>query len=183
MNIKKFMSKTAIVAVSIGLAAVSAHAGPPRDSGRDVIAEAEAFCETFVADMADADQVILANACQLLSDTDGEQVESTGKNACKPGPDLADNGIVSYLNRNCEKNEDAQLKKAGSIVLSMNDVAFKDKFAQTFTAAETACLYVSKATDLIALGKLSYRVDADLVGDAEGIADDLGYDCDVDFDF
>ena len=181
MNIKKFMSKTAIVAVSIGLAAVSAHAGPPRDSGRDVIGEAEAFCGGFVADTTDADQVILANACQLLSDTDGEQVASGGKNGCKRGADEFDNGIVSYLNRNCEKNEDAQLKKAGSIVLSMSDVAFKDKLAQTFTAAETACLYASKATDLLALGKLAYRVDADLVGDAEGIAADLGYDCDVDF--
>ena len=43
MNIKKFMSKTAIVAVSIGLAAASAHAGPPRDSGQDVIGLAEGF--------------------------------------------------------------------------------------------------------------------------------------------
>ena len=182
MNIKKFMSKTAIVAVSIGLAAASAHAGPPRDSGRDVIGEAEAFCEGFVADLTDADQAILADACQLLSDTDGKQVASTGKNACKPGDDLADNGVVNYQNRNCEKNEDAQLKKAGSIVLSMRDVVYKDKFAQRFTAAETACMYASKATDLLAVEKLAYRVnDADLVGDAEGIADDLGYDCDVYF--
>jgi len=181
VNIKKLMNKTAIVAVSISLAAVSAYAGPPRDSGRDVIGEAASICLSLTVDSTDHDQLILGAACQLFSDTDGFQEESSGKNACKPGDESIDNKVVVYKLRNCEKNEGAQLKKAGSIVLSMSDVIYKNKFAETSTAAETACLYASKATDLFAVGKLAYQTtaaDADLVGDAEGIANELGYYCD-----
>jgi hypothetical protein len=182
MNIKKFMSKTAIVAVSIGLAAVSAHAAkpsdPPKDSGRLVIAEATEICVVHHSTLGPAlgdyptDGEIRGAACDLLFKTDGTR----GGDRC--AADSIGNGYVEYALRNCDKNEAAQQRKAASVVLSMDDVVVRGK-DQKMTAAMYACDYASKADFLEDVSKLTYLekdgVFADLAGDADSIAAALGY--------
>ena len=84
--------------------------------------------------------------------------------------------LLTYTGRNCVKNEDAQLRKASSVVLSMDDVIARNKAQQALTAADYACKYASKATALVAVGKLDQK-DSDLIADAENIADALLYPC------
>ena len=184
MNINKLMSKATIVVATIGLVAVSAHAGPPKDSGRNVIGEAQNLCkfsdDAFVPapDLGKVkDEDIFAFACGLLWKTDGAQVE--GKNCAKDASDS--NGYVTYTDRNCIKNEAAQERKASSVVLSMDDVIERNKAQQVLTAADYACMYASKAIALVAVGKLDMQ-DADLIDDAESIADALGYPCEWNLD-
>ena len=173
---KKLMSKATIFVASIGLVAVSAHAGPPRDSGRDVITEAGDLCAAPPAfdSGSGSDEEIFSLACDLVFKTNGAQVE--GK-AC--AEDYSDtNGFVTYTGRNCVKNEDAQLRKASSVVLSMDSVIERDKTQQVYTAAKYACEYASKAAALAAPGvdKLDLQ-GTTLIGDARDIADALGYPC------
>ena len=173
MNINKLMSKATIIVATIGLVAVSAHAGPPRDSGRDVIGEAQGLC-TFpgASDLGSgSDQEIFDSACGLLWKSDGELIEAKGCTA-----DASTNGYISYTGRNCSKNEASQERKAASVVLSMDDVIARDKTQQVLTAADYACQYASKATALVAVGKLDQQ-DEDLIADAEDIAAALGYPC------
>lgn len=176
MNIKNVMSKAAIVAVSIGLAAVSAHAGPPRDSGKDVIDIAtNEICAKLGAPVTD-DEQIRADACDLLFKSDGYLDLD---NKCKADPDRIDagNGFAVYSGRNCEKNESGLERKASSVVISMHDLIEKGKSEQSLTAAGYACVYSSNADYQESVGKLAFLQGVDLVADAEGIANDLGYDC------
>lgn len=180
MNIKKLMSKTALVAVSIGLAAVSAHAGPPRDSGTDVIGEAQASCG-FASGYAlsaglgsGSDEEIRAAGCDLLWKTDGALDTTT--RGCTSDRGITGNGFVTYSERNCEKNESAQERQASSIVTSMDDVINKGKAAQTLAAAKAACEYAAKADYLESVGKLDLGGN-DLISDADAIAAALGWDC------
>ena len=187
MNIKKLMSKTALVAVSIGLAAVSAHAGPPRDSGRPVIYEAQTSCgfgSTYTESMGlgtKTDQEIRAFACDLLYKTDGD-LDIDNQAGCKADGDnpTDGNGYVTYSLRNCAKNEAGLERKAASVVLSMNDVIDRNK-DQKETAAYYACFYASNSEALDLVGKLEFADGTNLWMDAESIADALGYDC-ADFD-
>lgn len=172
MNIKNVMSKAAIVAVSIGLAAVSAHAGPPRDSGKDVISIAQGICASPLS-VSTSDEQIRADACELLFKSDG--FLELG-NKCTTDRDNTTNGFVTYSGRNCEKNESAQERKAASVVISMHDLIEKGKVAQSLTAATAACEYADKAEYLEAVGKLDLG-GFDLIGDADSIAAALGYDC------
>jgi len=178
MMTNKLMSKATIVVAAIGLVAVSAHAGPPKDSGRDVIGEAQSLCEfpdVFVpaSDLGGgSDQEIFAFACGLLWKTNGAQVE--GKACAGDASDT--HGYVTYTGRNCVKNEAAQERKAASVVLSMDDVIERNKAQQVLTAADYACSYASKAIALVAVGKLDQQ-DNDLIADAEDIAEALGYEC------
>ena len=172
MNIKKFMNKAAIVAVSIGLVSVSAHAGPPRDSGRDVIGEAQTLCGAYVPGSG-SDSEIFGLACAVLWKTNGAQVDG---NKCDAGGDT--NYFVTYTDRNCVKNEAALERQASSVILSMDDVIARDKSQQVLSAANSACSYASKATDLEAVGKLDL-MGHDLIADAESIADALGYPCET----
>ena len=145
MTIKNVMSKAAIVAVSIGLAAASAYAGPPRDSGRDVIGDANDICGSLLAP-TDADEQIRADACDLLYKSDGDLDTST--KGCSEDPDnpgITGNGFAFYSERNCAKNEAAQERKAASVVLSMDDVIERSKYSQSYTAAKYACEYAAKA--------------------------------------
>ena len=174
MNIKNVMSKAAIVAVSIGLAAASAHAGPPRDSGKDVIGIATAICASPLS-VSTPDEQIRADACELLFKTDG-WLDIGGK--CKTDRVNETNGFAVYSGRNCEKNESGLERKASSVVISMNDLIEKGKVAQSLTAAGYACVYASNAEYQESVGKLEFLQGADLIADAEGIASDLGYyDC------
>ena len=179
MNINKLMSKATFVVATIGLVAVSAHAGgPPRDSGRDVIGEAQELCEfsSGIVPAADlgggTDEEIFAFACGLLWKTNGARIEGKG---CT-GDASGGNGYVTYSGRNCVKNEAAQERKASSVVLSMDDVIERHKAQQALTAADYACMYASKAIALVAVGKLDQQ-DNDLIADAEDIAEALGYEC------
>ena len=167
MNINKLMNKAAIVAVSLGLAAASAHAGPPRDSGRDVIGEAQAACEAGIKTTDGTIVEIFGSACDLLWKTNGAQVNPDG-NKCKVG-DVDTNGYVEYTGRNCYKNEAALERQAGSVILSTLDIA-KGKQQQRATAAKSACTYAGKAEFLEDVGKLNLN-GHDLIGDAEKIAD------------
>jgi len=180
MNIKKFMSKTAIVAVSVGLAAVSAHAAkpnnPPKDSGRPVIEEAQGKCgisPEYQVGPALGDYPtnpeIRAAACDLLFKTDGDRIEGKGCSA-----DSTTNEYVTYSLRNCEKNEAALQRKAASVVLSMDDIIERGKLEQTLAAAIAACEYASKADFLSDVGKLTYLSD-DLARDADSIVVALEY--------
>ena len=177
MNIKKFICKATIVAVSIGLAAVSAHAGPPRDSGRNVIGEAQILCAfplvvPLASDVGEgSDKEIFALACAVLWKTNGEQIGD--HKACEAGGDT--NDFVTYTGRNCVKNEAALERKAASVVLSMDDVIARNKSQKALTAADYACEYASKATFLDAVHKLVGGNE--LIGNAESIANALGYPC------
>ena len=185
MNIKNVMSKAAIVAVSIGLAAVSAHAGPPRESGRDVIGEAGVICgfgSTYAESWglgSKTPEEIRAFACDLLFKTDGELDTTT--RGCKADGDFPTdgNGYVTYSLRNCAKNEAGLERKAASVVLSMDDVVEKGK-DQEETAAYYACVYASNADSLELAGKLEFTETdpvTDLIADAESIVEALAYDC------
>lgn len=176
---KKLMSKATIVVATIGLVAVSAHAGPPRDSGKTVIELATAICAGLETP-TDADEQIRADACDLLMKSDGDLDLTSSK--CKVDPDYPDeatgNGYATYSLRNCAKNEASQHRKAASVVLSMDDVVVRHKAQQAYTAAKYACEYASKATALEAVGKLDmHGADPDLIEDAEAIADALEYPC------
>ena len=89
MTIKNVMSKAAIVAVSIGLAAASAYAGPPRDNpGREVIPEAIESCimsgdynKGYDLSAYPYAPEIRAFACSLLFKSDGKL--DTDSNKCK----------------------------------------------------------------------------------------------------
>ena len=181
MTIKNVMSKAAIVAVSIGLAAASAYAGPPRDSGRPVIPQAITSCDVdYNADnvLGTSDEEIRAFACSLLFKSDGAL--DAGVDKCKADPDYPNdvdgNGYVTYKSNNCAKNEAAQQRKAASVVLSMDDV-IKGKVGQSLTAAGYACDYAAKAEFLADVGKLEYAAGTDLMADAESIAAAIGYNC------
>jgi hypothetical protein len=183
MITNKLIGKAAIVAVTVGLVAVSAHAGPPRDSGRPVIDVAQGLC-AYQADYVPpaslgdgtgseiSDQEIFDFACGLLWKTNGTLIESRGCTADA----VNSKNYVTYTGRNCDKNEAAQERKAASVVLSMADVIDRNKAQQVLTAADYACTYASKAFELVAVGKLDQQ-DEDLIDDAEAIADALGYGC------
>ena len=193
MKIKKFMGKAIVVlAVSIGLGAVPAHA-TPRDGEkgkRDVIVDAKQICElpppdlflsrpVFSNNTNDAD--VQAFACLVLWKTDGMLEVDRMPCADKLGRGTSDNGVVIYSRRNCDKNEEALLRKMSSVVLSLNDV-MRGKDHQRETAANYACSYATKVSALIAVGvgKLRYavpEVGEDLVADAEAIASALGFPC------
>jgi len=174
MNINKLMSKATIVVATFGLVAVSAHAGPPRDSGRTVIKDAQALCAYPVgyvpADVLEAepsDQEIFDFACGLLWKTNGALIEGKG---CAGDVSDTSNGFVTYTGRNCVKNEAGQERKAASVVLSMDGVIERNKAQQV------------KAIALVAVEKLD-QGDNDLVSDAaEDIADALGYPCEWNLD-
>ena len=185
MTIKNVMSKAAIVAVSIGLAAASAYAGPPRDSGRDVIGEASFSCgigSSYAPSTglgSGSAEEIRALACDLLFNSDGAL--DVGENKCKADPDWPDvdgNGAVTYKGRNCAKNEQAQQRKAASVVLSMDDF-IKGKGEQKMTAAGYACEYADKGEFLESVEKLEFAAGYDLVTDAKDIAAALEVDCDL----
>ena len=175
MIMNKLMSKATLVVATIGLVAVSAHAGPRGDEDRgqrDVIGDAQALCKTPFSDPKDIDEEIFNLACKVLHMTNGEQIQ--GKACVADASDT--NGYVTYTGRNCDKNEVALERKVSSVVLSMDDVIARDKTRQVLTAAEYACEYASKATFLEDVEKLDLH-DNDLIGDAESIAKDLGYPC------
>jgi len=120
----------------------------------------------------DPDLGNLLNVCQLVADTNGEQITP---GACKNDLDNGDNDIVDYLLRNCDRNETALLRKASSAVLSLSDYLIKSKEKQQATAGAYLCSYAGKYAELEGAGKLSS--ESDLGMDAEGIADDIGAPC------
>jgi hypothetical protein len=168
-QMKRFVGGWPIVlGLSFVLGAAAAQAaGPREDTGkRDVIADAAPICA------ASGDANVQA-ACQLLDATNGAQDTTTA--GCTKSFDGTDNGIVDYLLRNCDKNEEALLRSAASAVLSLDDFA-NGKLQQDETAAGYLCRYADKFMLLQATGKLI--ATRNLADDALDIViDDLGLTC------
>lgn len=177
----------AVLGVMFALGAVPADAVPPRggETGqRDVIVEAEGICgfplyppfaalplppvdPTSPQDIADYQTAVQAYACTLLWYTDGDQDGSDG--VCPAEYD--GNGILTYKLRNCDKNEDAQRRKAASAVLSLSDCIQKGKAKQVEATAGYLDEYSDKYMLLELAGKLTSTMD--LGGDAQTLAADL----------
>jgi len=164
----KNMWKTiGVLAVATGMLALVAAVANARPRGggatgkRNVIAEAVPLC----ASSTDAD---LDNICDLIADTNGEQITSS---VCA---DLAngDNGVVDYSGRNCDKNEEALLRRSSSAALALDDFLARTKGAQLATAADYLCKYAAKATALAGVGKFDDGSE-DLAADATDIAESL----------
>jgi len=173
LKIKKLSGKAAMVlAISLGVGAVLAHAAPGIDAGkRLVIDEAEYICVFRSLDSDDLRpfpesitpvylQVIQDVACGVLYKTDGDQVEDeeAGCPADSDGfnLDAADGApFVEYLGRNCDRNEEALRRKMASVVLSLDDAIERYKTNQLATAASYACDYASKVAELNGVGKLN----------------------------
>jgi len=170
MRIRKYTSKVTIVlAVSICLGAVSAHAAkpgnPPKDSGRDVIGDAAAICGTSSA-------IVMLNICKLRNDSNGTL---NGDEVCDPldpagiGSEGTDVYVADYYLRNCGKNEASMVRTASSAVLSYDDVVTRGKDQQITSAANYLCAYATKHDQLVGMSKLF--ATRDLGADARDLAD------------
>ena len=146
---------------------------PANAAKRDVIADANAICGG--ANPAPADS--LADACYLLDDTNGGQdLNTQGCNSVFDDDDN-DNGIVDYLFRNCDRNEEALLRKAAGAVLSLRDFYRRGKTQQAGTAGRYLCSYASKFSDLSDATPPKLESEEPLDLNAENIADDIGFPC------
>ena len=164
MKNKLLIGLAGIVALALALVAGSVSAA----TKRDVITDAAGICAGTITDAN------LQAACVLVFKTNGGQdLTTTGCNAVF---DNVDNGVVDYLLRNCDRNEEALLRNASSVVLSLDDWLTRGKIQEKQTAAGYACSYADKYDLLIGAGKLSDG-GADLASDAQNIASDLGFAC------
>ena len=141
---------------------------PANAAKRDVIADANLICEGTIPDS-------LEDACDLLYDTNGGQDLAT--RGCDSDFDSIDYGTVIYLLRNCDRNEEALLRKAAGAVLSLRDFYRRGKTQQAETAGRYLCSYASKFSDLSEATppKLVSTEPLDL--NAEEIAGDIGFPC------
>ncbi len=176
MRIRKFISKATIVlAVSICLGAVSAHAAKPinspKDSGRDVIGDAQTLCGLS--------WVELEAVCTLRSESNGK-LNDDSVCAFEPYSDGSktseflnlDNGVVDYYLRNCDKNEASLVRSASSAVLSLYDYVAKGKDTQMLSAANYLCGYATKYDQLVGTSKLFVDVPADPTVDPRDLGED-----------
>jgi len=158
MRIRKFISKATIVlAVSICLGAVSAHAAKPinspKDSGRNIIMDAQVLCDAGLGE--------LKGVCDLRWESNGERFDDEVC-AFEAYTDLSElstflngnAGVIEYYLRNCDKNEASLVKAASSAVLSLYDYVAKGKETQKFSAANYLCTYATKYDQLVGTSKL-----------------------------
>lgn len=157
------------IAVALIMTVGAVDAGPRggMTGQRDVISDAGEVCDGSPADQD------LQDACDLLENTNGEQIMDGM--ACDEMFDEDDNMIVDYKLRNCDKNEEALLRKAASAVLSLDDF-IAGKAQQKQKAADYLCSYADKFMILESAGKLESTMD--LAADAENIVSNLGLACD-----
>lgn len=151
-----------VTALALLLGAGSANAA----TKRDVIADAQAICNA-----APTDPNIQA-ACTLVFKTNGWQILGNGCNTMFDG---TDNGVVDYLLRNCDQNEEALLRKASSAVLSLYDYIVKGKANQGCVAVGYLTTYHDNYLLLQSAGKLVSTED--LAADAQDIVTALGLTC------
>lgn len=139
---------------------------PPKDSGRNVIADAAAICGGAADDW-------LVRACDIVSDSNGGLIDDGACDISGGAQIDGDNGQVDYQGRNCDKNEAALVRKASSAVLSLSDLIYKNKQQQAASAAGYLCTFEDGYNSLIGLWKLVPEAGVDLGADASDLADDV----------
>jgi hypothetical protein len=145
---------TATCVLALALSAVPANAGPRGGAmgKRDIITDTYDICNSPF-------EQLLIDACDILDDTAGTQdtINSYGVNCFEEfdafDDIMEDTGTLIYVGRNCDKNEEALLRKISSAILSIEDfLASKSQQAQT--AVDYLCVYVSKIRELAGVSKV-----------------------------